>query len=114
MQAPPTTRTPSSCRNRAPTNTGAPAPMTDLEEHPSDMDPDLIRRIVEAALLASPQPLALAQLAALFGDEEHLAPGAIEAAIGALREDGARRGVELVEVASGFRFQVQADVHPYV
>ena len=30
------------------------------------MDPDLIKRIVEAALLAAPQPQTLAQLAALF------------------------------------------------
>jgi segregation and condensation protein B len=78
------------------------------------MDPDFIRRIVEAALLASPQPLNLAQITALFGEDEHLAPGAIESAIAALREECATRGVELVEVASGFRFQVQADVHQYV
>jgi segregation and condensation protein B len=88
--------------------------MNDTEEVTSDMDSELIRRIVEAALLASPQPLTLAQISALFGEDEHLAPGAIEAAIAALREDSAARGVELVEVASGFRFQVQADVHQYV
>jgi segregation and condensation protein B len=92
----------------------APAPMNDIEEATSNMDPDLIRRVVEAALLASPQPLTLAQLTALFGEDEHLPPGAIEAAIAALREGCATRGVELVEVASGFRFQVQADVHQYV
>ena len=78
------------------------------------MDPDLIRRVVEAALLASPQPLALAQLSALFHDEERPAPGALEAALQALREDAAVRGVELVEVASGYRFQVKADVHAFV
>jgi segregation and condensation protein B len=81
---------------------------------PAASNQDFIRRIVEAALLASPQPLNLAQLAALFGEEDPLAPGAIEAAIAALREECASRGVELVEVASGFRFQVQADVHQYV
>jgi segregation and condensation protein B len=84
------------------------------QETDSDMDPDFIRRIVEAALLASPQPLTTAQLAALFHDEERPAPGAIEAALQALREDAVTRGVELVEVASGYRFQVQADVHSYV
>jgi segregation and condensation protein B len=84
------------------------------EEAASNMDPDFIRRVVEAALLASPQPLALAQLAALFHDEERPAPGALEQAIQALREESAARGVELVEVASGFRFQVKADVHAFV
>ena len=78
------------------------------------MEPDFIRRVVEAALLASPQPLTLVQLAALFHDDERPAPGTIEAALQALREDAANRGVELVEVASGYRFQVQADVHAFV
>ena len=78
------------------------------------MDPDFIRCIVEAALLASPQPLTLPQLAALFHEEERPAPGAIENALQALREQAADRGVELVEVASGYRFQVKADVHAYV
>ena len=78
------------------------------------MDPDFLKRVIEAALLASPQPLSLAQIAALFHDEERPLPGAIETALEALRADGAARGVELVEVASGFRFQVQADVHQYV
>ena len=78
------------------------------------MEPDFIRRVLEAALLASPQPLTLAQLSALFHDDERPAPGAIEAALEQLRGDCAGRGVELVEVASGWRFQVQPDVHAFV
>ena len=78
------------------------------------MDPTLIRQIVEAALLASPQPLTLAQLAGLFPEEEQAPPGAIEQALSELRDAGADRGVELVEVASGFRFQVKASVHAWV
>lgn len=78
------------------------------------MDPILIRQIVEAALLAAPQPLTLAQLAGLFPEEEQAPPGSIEQAIAELREACADRGVELVEVASGFRFQVKAGVHAWV
>lgn len=78
------------------------------------MDPTLIRHIVEAALLAAPQPLTLAQLAGLFPEDEQAPPGSIEQAIAELREASADRGVELVEVASGFRFQVKADVHAWV
>ena len=77
------------------------------------MEPTLIRQIVEAALLASPQPLTLAQLAALFPEDEPAPNGTIEQAIAELRDDDAR-GVELVEVASGFRFQVKAGIHPWV
>ncbi len=78
------------------------------------IDQPLITRIVEGALLASPQPLTLAQLQGLFPEEEPAPPGSIERAIELLREGCAERGVELVEVASGFRFQVKADVHGWV
>ena len=78
------------------------------------MDQALINRIVEAALLAANQPLALAQLHALFPEDAPAPPGSVEAAIEHLREACADRGVELVEVASGFRYQVKADVHGWV
>ena len=79
-----------------------------------DNSSDLMRRIVEAALLASPQPLTLAQLAALFPEDAQPAPGALEQAMAELRAQDGDRGVELVEVASGFRYQVKADVHAWV
>ncbi|AMU98308.1 SMC-Scp complex subunit ScpB [Xanthomonas citri] len=78
------------------------------------MDQALITRIIEAALLASSQPLTLAQLQGLFPEEEPGPPGSVERALELLREACADRGVELVEVASGFRFQVKADVHGWV
>ncbi len=78
------------------------------------MDQALITRIIEAALLASSQPLTLAQLQGLFPEEEPAPPGSVERALELLREACADRGVELVEVASGFRFQVKADVHGWV
>jgi segregation and condensation protein B len=78
------------------------------------MDQLLITRIIEGALLASPQQLTLAQLQGLFPEEEPAPPGSIERALELLREGCADRGVELVEVASGFRFQVKADVHGWV
>lgn len=78
------------------------------------MDQALITRIIEAALLASSQPLTLAQLQGLFPEEEPAPPGSVETALELLRAACAERGVELVEVASGFRFQVKADVHGWV
>lgn len=78
------------------------------------MDQTLIRQIVEAALLAAPQPLTLVQLAGLFPEDEPAPNGSLQQALDELREACADRGVELVEVASGFRFQVKADVHPWV
>lgn len=78
------------------------------------MDQSLITRIVEAALLAANQPLALAQLHGLFPEEEPAPPGSVEQALEHLREACAERGVELVEVASGFRYQVKGEVHAWV
>jgi segregation and condensation protein B len=78
------------------------------------MDQHLITRIVEAALLAANQPLSLAQLHALFSLEDPVPEGSVERALETLREACADRGVELVEVASGFRYQVKADVHAWV
>ncbi|HVR80810.1 MAG TPA: SMC-Scp complex subunit ScpB [Luteimonas sp.] len=78
------------------------------------MDQTFITRIVEAALLAANQPLALAQLHALFPLDEPAPADSVEQALETLKADCANRGVELVELASGFRYQVQADVHPWV
>lgn len=78
------------------------------------MDSALIKRIIEAALLAAGQPLNLTQLGALFPEDQPPESGMIERALQALREESSERGVELVEVASGFRFQVRDEVQPWV
>ncbi|WP_449284277.1 SMC-Scp complex subunit ScpB [Luteimonas soli] len=78
------------------------------------MDPILIKRIVEAALLAANQPLTAVQLHALFPLDEPAPEGSIAQALESLQADCAERGVELVELASGWRYQVKADVHAWV
>jgi len=78
------------------------------------MDQPLINRIVEGALLASSQPLTLAQLQGLFPEDEPAPPGSVERALELLREACSERGVELVEVASGFRYQITNEVHGWV
>jgi segregation and condensation protein B len=78
------------------------------------MDQQLIKRIVEAALLAANQPLTAVQLHALFPLDEPAPDGSIVQALEALQAECAERGVELVELASGWRYQVKADVHAWV
>lgn len=78
------------------------------------MEQALVTRIVEAALLAATQPLTLVQLRGLFTLDEPAPDGSIEQALDDLREQCATRGIELVETASGWRFQVQQDVHAWV
>ncbi|HEV8692724.1 MAG TPA: SMC-Scp complex subunit ScpB [Lysobacter sp.] len=78
------------------------------------MDQNIITRIVEAALLAANQPLTLAQLHALFPEDQPAPNGSVEQALETLRDGCEERGVELIELASGFRYQVKADVHAWV
>ncbi len=78
------------------------------------MDQTFINRIVEAALLASSQPLSVAQLGALFTLDDPAPDGSIRQALDELQAACADRGVELVELASGWRYQVRSDVHVWV
>ncbi len=75
---------------------------------------ELLKRIVEAALLAAGNPLTTTQLLALFGENEATSHDEIARAIESLQTDSASRGIELIEVASGFRYQVRQDVHAWV
>jgi len=77
-------------------------------------DINQIKRIFEAALLGAGQPLALPQLAALFDEQDMPSHEELARALQELQADSEGRGVELVEVASGFRYQVREDVHPFV
>ena len=80
----------------------------------SMMEIQQIKRIVEAALLAAGQPLSLPQLSALFAEHEAPSHEDLARALEELGHDCAERGIELKEVASGFRYQVRQDVHAWV
>lgn len=78
------------------------------------MSPPPLKTLLEAALLAAGEPLSLDQLGRLFAEDE--APGgeALRAALDELAGDYAGRGIELAEVASGFRIQVRRDYTPWI
>ena len=87
---------------------------TNRQPDPNMSENDLnLAPILEATLLASTLPLSTAQLYGIFGDSPPK-PGAIEQALTELKAACEGRGVELVEVASGWRYQVISEVHPYV
>lgn len=75
---------------------------------------ELLKRIIEAALLAAGNPLTPTQILALFGENEATSHDDIARAIQSLQADCEQRGIELIEVASGFRYQVRQDVHGWV
>ena len=74
----------------------------------------LLQRIIEGALLASAKPLTVVQLAELFEEQERPAKDQMMAALEDIQNDCKGRGFELMEVASGFRFQVVQDVAVWV
>jgi segregation and condensation protein B len=73
-----------------------------------------LKRIVEAALFAAGGPLGLDQLQALFGEESPPERGALLAVLAELELDYLDRGIELVQVAGGWRIQVRTSVAPWV
>jgi segregation and condensation protein B len=78
------------------------------------MEIEQLKRVLEASIMAANTPQTLVQLNDLFGEENPPGLDSIHAAIELLQSDYAERGVALVEVASGWRFQVRPDVQPWV
>jgi segregation and condensation protein B len=78
------------------------------------MQIEQLKPIIEAALLASSQPMTVHQLGDLFNEADDVDHEQIARSLEALADDCAGRGVELKEVASGFRYQVRQDVHPWI
>src|SRR6202162_4908707 len=74
------------------------------------MNDQYVRNVIEAALLAAGRPLASDELVTLFDERDGSNAEEVRAAIDALRSDYESRGLELVEVASGFRIQIRASV----
>src|SRR5689334_8640510 len=70
------------------------------------------KRVLETALICSQQPLPVRELRVLFNDE--LSADTIKALLGDLQNDWNQRGVELVSVASGWRFQSRPHMREYL
>ncbi len=75
-------------------------------------NPAEAKRILEAVLLASQEPLGVAELRRLFDDE--VSAETLAHLLAELREEWNGRAVELVSLASGWRFQTRAEFGPYV
>lgn len=71
------------------------------------MELNEIKFVLEAALLAAGRPLSLERLSELFGRRGAPDRDMLRAALSALADDYADRGIEVKEVASGYRIQVR-------
>ena len=75
---------------------------------------DNLKQIVEAALLASGKAMTLDRLQDLFDEMERPEKKALRAVLQELAEDYQDRGIEVREVASGWRIQVTKACAPWV
>lgn len=78
------------------------------------IDAVLIRRVLEAAILAADGPLDRDTMLSLFDEAERPDRDSLNLILNELAESYADRGIELKEVASGFRFQVRREMGPWV
>lgn len=70
------------------------------------------KSVLETALICAQQPLTVSDLRLLFVQEEQAQQ--VEALLTELQQDWADKGVELVALASGWRFQSRPELMPYL
>lgn len=75
-------------------------------------DLELVKRVLETALLVADGPLSVLELRRLFNDE--LGADALRRVLETLRGDWEGRGIELTHVASGWRFRARPDLQQYL
>lgn len=78
------------------------------------MTPEKMQAIIEAALMVAGQPLSVGSLQHLFSEEERPTTADIKAVLAELQERYQSGGVELHEVANGYRLQAKAELSPWL
>src|SRR5690606_31747665 len=79
------------------------------------MDETQVKLVIEAALLAAGRPLPLETLASLFASKtSELDKDTLKRALEALAEDYRDRGLEVKEVASGYRIQIKSSMSDWL
>jgi len=78
------------------------------------MTTEKIQSIIEAALMVSGQTLTLTSLQNLFSEDERPDNTEIKQILEKIKERHGDSGIELVEVASGYRLQAKAELSPWL
>lgn len=87
------------------------APESDTVDETVEID--LAKRVVETALLCASSPMPLAELRKLFEDESQSSRRLTDV-LESIQQDWLDKGMELVELASGWRFQSRASMQRYL
>jgi len=80
----------------------------------TDMTTEKLQAILEAAIMVAGEPVSLAAMQQLFGENEEVSLADIKAALTAIQERHQQSGIELQEVASGYRFQAKKELSPWL
>lgn len=86
--------------------------MTGSLMNTTSLDLNQVKKVLETALLVSQEPLPLSELKKLF-DEAH-SGDVLRRVLDELRRDWEGRGIELAQVASGWRFRARPEFQPYL
>jgi segregation and condensation protein B len=89
-----------------------PAPKEDGERAELSVDLTEVKRVLEAALLSSSEPLSVQQLKRLFAGE--VDADNIRKVLDQLKDEWVERSIELTTVASGWRFRVKPDYQRFL
>lgn len=73
------------------------------------IDQNKLKNILEAALMAVGKPMSIDHLLKLFNEDAAPTPVQIKDALKELQDDCEGRGIELKEIASGYRYQARQD-----
>lgn len=75
---------------------------------------DNLAKIIEAVLLTAGEPVSMARLQQLLEEDQPISSQDLQQILQAIADDYQNRGVELVEVASGYRFQAKNEFAPWL
>lgn len=87
-------------------------PARPAEDVTKSMNTQDAKRVLETALICAQQPMPLRDMRALFGDE--VGPDTLRGLLDELVRDWEGRGVELVPLSTGWRFQSRPEMREYL
>lgn len=79
-----------------------------------NIEPQLLKQIVECAILAAGEPVELSRFQQLFAEEERPTEEELKSVLEELASDLESRGLRLKEVASGYTLQIQPTLQTYI
>ncbi len=89
------------------------ADVTDSTQTDEAVEIELAKRVIETALLCATSPMPITELRKLFEEESQSSKRLMDV-LESIQQDWLDRGMELVELASGWRFQSRASMQRYL